>query len=312
MPELHTPALAHPRYWSQWAIVATGWLVAQLPWWLLLALGRGIGHLFWWLGGTRKQVALINIRLCFAELSEEQQRKLAHQTLVSTGEAFTETIGAYFNRHVDLPSRLTIEGLENYEAARASGRGIILLGMHFNTIDVASRLSSRAIHMHAVYRPNNNPVMDWVIRKGRSQSMAGYIDRQDLRGMIRTLRKGETVWYAPDQFYGLEHAVFAPFFGVPAATITATSRLAKMGNALVVPAAHFRLPGGRYLFSFSPALENFPSGDELADTTRINAAIEKEVRKAPEQYLWVHRRFKRMPDGSNPYGRHVRHKRRRQ
>ncbi len=309
MPEHRAPSLAQPRYWPQWALIGLGWLVAQLPWSLLLALGRGLGHLVWWLGGTRKQVTLINIGLCFPELSDIEQRRLARQALVSTGEALTETIGAYFNRHVDLPSRLTIEGLEHYEAARATGKGVLLLGMHFNTIDVASRLSSQAIRMHAVYRPNNHPVMDWVVRRGRSQSMAGYIDRQDLRGMIRTLRKGETLWYAPDQFYGLEHAVFAPFFGVPTATITATSRLAKMGNALVIPAAHFRLPGGRYLFSFSPALENFPSGDELEDTTCINAAIEKEVRKAPEQYLWVHRRFKKMPDGSSPYGRHAKRKR---
>ena len=119
----------------------------------------------------------------------------------------------------------------------------------------------------------------------------------DIRQTVRLLRQGEVVWYAPDQDYGTAHAVFVPFFGIPAATITATSRIAKMGKAAVIPCAHYRLPGGRYEIEFGAPLDGFPSGDEEADTARINQTIEHYVRKHPEQYLWVHKRFKHQPPG---------------
>nr|MCH9784560.1 lysophospholipid acyltransferase family protein [Gammaproteobacteria bacterium] len=128
------------------------------------------------------------------------------------------------------------------------------------------------------------------------------VDRNDIRQTVRLLRRGEVVWYAPDQDYGTAHAVFVPFFGVPAATITATSRIARMGKAKVIPCAHYRLPGGRYEIEFGAPLEDFPCGDDEADTTRINRTIEHYVRKHPEQYLWVHKRFKHQPPGQDhPY-----------
>ena len=298
--------LAHPRYWGSWLLVALIWLVGQLPWNMLLALGRGLGALVWRVGGTRRDIAVTNIRLCFPSLSEPEQRALARQTIISTGEAMLEIAGAYANRRVDLHARLEFEGLEHLHAAQQEGKGVLLVGMHLNTIDVGSRLIPAYTEFCSVYRPNNNPVLEHMISRGRGGSGAGatvkaYIDRKDVRGMIRALKRGDTVWYAPDQDYGLQNAVFAPFFGVPAATITATSRLAKMTGARVLTISHFRLPGGRYRISVGEPLNDFPSGDELADTTRINALIEAEVRKAPEQYLWVHRRFKHQPDGSNPY-----------
>lgn len=297
----HLP-LHHPRLWGTWVLVAGVWLLGQLPWNLLLWLGRQIGKLVWHLGGSRRRVIETNIALCFPHLSSAQQETLAYQAMISTGETLTETAGVTFNSRIDLGQRLQITGLENLQQALAENRGVLMLGMHFNSIDVGSRLLGKVLPFSVVYRPNNNPVIDWLIKRARKE-VEHYVDRNDLRGLVRHLRAGRAVWYAPDQAYGLKHAVFAPFFGVPAATITATSRIVKMSGALVVPVAHYRLPHGQYRIEFGPVLDNFPSGDDLTDTTRINQTIEHYVLKAPEQYLWVHRRFKHQPDGSNPYQR---------
>ncbi len=297
--EYHTQ-LNHPVWWPTWFGVCLFWLIGQLPWNALLAVGRFLGRLVWLFGGSRKNTALTNIRLCFPELTESEQKALAYRAVLSTGEALMEMAGTFANKRIDLGKRLEIVGREKMETALAQGKGVLLLGMHFNTIDVGSRLLGKVRPFSVVYRPNNNPVFDKVIKESRSE-VEFYIERDDLRGLVRHLKAGRAVWYAPDQDYGIKHAVFAPFFGVPAATITATSRIARMSNAVVIPIAHYRLPGGRYRIEFGDPLENFPTRDEVADATLINQTIEGFVRKMPEQYLWVHRRFKHQPDGSNPY-----------
>lgn len=281
-----------------WLLVGAFWLFAQLPWNVQLAAGRGLGHLSYFLLKRRRHIAATNIALCFPHLSAARQQRLTRATMVSTGEAITEIAAAYINKRVDLPSRLTIEGREHLETASAKG-GVLLLGMHLNTIDAGCRLlgDGAKVPFSVVYRPNNNPILDWFIAWGRGRFVEHYIDRKDMRGLIRHLRAGKTVWYAPDQDYGREQSVFAPFFGVQTATITTTTRIAKMGRATVIPTSHFRLPNGRYKIVFGPPVENFPSGDDVVDATIVNQIIEQEVLKAPEQYLWVHRRFKTRPKG---------------
>jgi Kdo2-lipid IVA lauroyltransferase/acyltransferase len=151
-----------------------------------------------------------------------------------------------------------------------------------------------------MYRPHNNPVYDFVQRRGRlarSKSSDVYT-RDDVRGLARALRKGRVIWYAPDQDYGRRQSVFAPFFGVPASTVTATGRFAQLGNARILPFTHVRLPGtAGYRVTIHPPLENCPTGDDLADATRINALAEHFIRQQPDQYLWAHRRFKTRPPG---------------
>ncbi|AFT68938.1 Lipid A biosynthesis lauroyl (Or palmitoleoyl) acyltransferase subfamily [Alloalcanivorax dieselolei B5] len=281
--------------------LALFWLIGQLPWDLLLALGRGIGHVAWWLARKRRHIAVTNLRLCFPELSDTEREALARKVMVSTGEALMEMAGSFHNRRIDLGQRLSVTGLEHLEAARERGQGVLLLGMHFNSIDVGSRLLGKFFTFSAVYRPNDNPLLDHLITEGRGTWIKHSVDRRDLRQTVRLLRQGEVVWYAPDQDYGTEHAVFAPFFDVPAATITATSRIARLGKAAVIPCAHYRLPGGRYKIEFGEPLPDFPSGDDEADSALINRTIEHYVRKHPEQYLWVHKRFKHQPDSISPY-----------
>ena len=293
--------LSDPRLYPSWIGVGLFWLVGQLPWNFLLATGRGLGHLAWRLAKRRSHIARTNIRLCFPELPPEEQENLARRSVISTGEAILEMAGSFSNHRIDLDKRLVIKGMEHIEQARADGKGVLLLGMHFNSIDVGSRLLGYLMDFYAVYRPNDNRVIDRLINQGRGNYLKGNVPRSDIRQMIRLLRNGEVLWYAPDQDYGIAHAVFVPFFGIPAATITATSRIARMGKARVIPTAHYRLPGGRYQIEFGPPLENFPSGDDEADTARINQTIEHYVRKHPEQYLWVHKRFKHQPDGAHIY-----------
>ena len=293
--------LSDPRLYPSWIGVGLFWLVGQLPWNFLLATGRGLGHLAWRLAKRRSHIARTNIRLCFPELTPEEQENLARRSVVSTGEAILEMAGSFSNHRIDLDKRLVIKGMEHIEQARAEGKGVLLLGMHFNSIDVGSRLLGYLMDFYAVYRPNDNRVIDRLINQGRGNYLKGNVPRSDIRQMIRLLRNGEVLWYAPDQDYGIAHAVFVPFFGIPAATITATSRIARMGKARVIPTAHYRLPGGRYQIEFGPPLENFPCGDDEADTARINQTIEHYVRKHPEQYLWVHKRFKHQPDGKSFY-----------
>lgn len=293
--------LSDPRLYPSWIGVGLFWLIGQLPWNCLQSIGRGVGRLAWRLAKKRRHIAQTNIRLCFPELTPREQEDLARRCVISTGEAILEMAGSYNNHRIDLNKNLTVTGMEHIQACQAKGQGVLLLGMHFNTLDTCSRMLGSLLDIHAVYRPNDNPVIDRLIDKGRRNYIRSTVDRTDLRQMLRLLRSGEIVWYAPDQDYGTAHAVFVPFFGIPAATITATSRIAKMGKAAVIPTAHYRLPGGHYQIEFGPPLENFPSGDEEADTARINRTIEHYVRKHPEQYLWVHKRFKHQPDGKRFY-----------
>lgn len=298
--ESQTKSLHHYSMWPTWFGVSLFWLLGQLPWNMLLAIGRTIGRLVWLIGGSRKQTALTNIRLCFPHLSKDEQQALAKKSILSTGEALTEMAGTFSNKRIDLGKRLDIIGRDNVQRHLNEGKGVLLLGMHFNTIDVGSRLLGKVMPFSVVYRPHNNPVFDQVIKESRSE-VEHYIDRDDIRGLVRHLKAGRAVWYAPDQDYGIKHAVYAPFFGVPAATITATSRIARMSGAVVIPVAHYRLPGGRYRIEFGEILSDFPSRDDLADATKVNQCIEHYINKMPEQYLWVHRRFKHQADGSNLY-----------
>jgi KDO2-lipid IV(A) lauroyltransferase len=168
-------------------------------------------------------------------------------------------------------------------------------------MEIGGRLLSLFVPFQVLYRENKNAAMEHVIHHGRNRFTQKAIPRDNLLGMRKSLRQNMPVWYAPDQDFGIGKGVFAPFFGIPAATITATSTLAKMAQSPVVPFYQTRLPGARgYRLTLLPALENFPGADIEADTRRINALIETWIREQPEQYLWAHRRFKTRPEGSPP------------
>ncbi len=192
---------------------------------------------------------------------------------------------------------VTIEGLEHLQALREQGRGALLVGGHFSHLELCARLISRQLRIAGMYRRMDSEVFEWIVLRARLGYADAMFDKDELRGCVKYMKRGGFVWYAPDQDMRGKDSVFAPFFGIPASTITATHHLARLSGAAVVPFFHRRLPQGGYALRLEAPLANFPSGDVLADTARINALIERMVLEAPEQYLWSHKRFKTRPPG---------------
>jgi len=272
----------------------------MLPYRWQLALGGLIGRLMYLAIPRRRHIAETNIRLCFPELSETEQQQLVRDSFRESGISLFEIGLSWWGNKRKLAALSHIDGLEHLQAAQQTGKGVILLSAHFTCLEIGGGILAQHSPFHAVYKYHRNPLFEAVMKKGRERHFLSAIERSDIRTMIRTLKQGDTCWYALDQDFGTINAVFAPFFGIKAATLTATSRIAKMTGAAVVPYFVHRLEDGSgYQLSLLPALENFPSGDAQADATLTNQLIETEVRKAPAQYLWMHRRFKSRPDGED-------------
>lgn len=250
---------------------------------------------------SRKRIARINIDLCFPEKTDTERAHIVHDVIMSCGYSVAETAAALWGQENKMRGRYTITGLEHITKVQAEGKGVLLSGCHLTTIDISGRMMSYHIDADVLYRNDPNPLMTYAIAKARRRVNDGAIQRNDMRKLIRSLRQGRIVWYAPDQDYGAGQSVFAPFFGIQAATVVATSRITQMSGAAIVPFFAYREPKGRFRIDILPALENFPSGDDVADATRMNEIIEKGIRVAPEQYLWVHRRFKTRPPGEEKF-----------
>ncbi|MCR6650833.1 MAG: lipid A biosynthesis lauroyl acyltransferase [Cellvibrionaceae bacterium] len=294
------PALLHPRYWLTWLGFLLWYLLALLPYTVQLVLGRLLGKLLYRAAGRRRQIARANLDLCFPDWTQERREQVTREIMESIGIAFFETGMAWFWPKWRLQRLYTVEGLEHLTAARESGVGVVLMAFHFTHIDIGAKLLGLSFSIDGTYRPHNNPVYDYIQRNGRERhSMQGQaIPRDDVRAMVKALRNGRAIWYAPDQDYGAKHSIFVPLFGIPAATVTATSQLARLGKAQVIAFTQTRRADGKgYHLKIYPPLENFPTSDEVADTLRINQFVEARILEQPEQYLWVHRRFKSRPEG---------------
>ena len=291
--------LLHPKHWFAWSFLGLLWLFTRLPYSALIKVGEGLGLLFYYLARDRRRVTEINLRLCFPELSEQAHAALVKKTIISNGIGFVETAMAWWIAPEKLKHMITLEGLEHWQNAVAQGRGVILLGAHFTTLDLAGSLLSLYVDVDPMYRKTKNPVFEWAIKTNREKHFKHLIERSDIRRVLQTLKKeGRTIWYAADQNYGAKYSVFAPFFGVEASTIKATARFAKLNDSPVVFFSHFRNEDGSgYTLRISPAVENYPTGDDRHDVMLLNALIEAEIRKQPDQYMWVHRRFKTRPPG---------------
>jgi len=305
MPKQTSRSRYAPRYWPTWMLVGAGWLASRLPTDALLAAGRGLGRALYaasgLTGAARRHITDTNIALCFPDATPEERVRLARESFVHTTVGVLETALAWLNPERDVSARTRLEGVEHLEAAAAAGRGVLLVGGHFSALDIIAQRVSREVDLDVMYRGNRNPVWEWLQVRGRSRAFGAVIERRNVRRALARLAAGRILWYAPDQDYGPRRSVFAPFFGIPAATITATARLAKLNGSAVVFMSTTRHPeSGTWSARFSPALEDFPSGDKLTDAERINGLIEAAVRAHPEQYLWMHRRFKTRPPGEAP------------
>ncbi len=296
-----SPAPLAPRHWPTWLGIAVLALLARLPWWLQRRLGTGLGR---WLHGllrSRRQVARRNLELCFPEMTEPERDALLRAHFEALGIGVFEFARAWWGSVQPMRQGVHIDGLEHLQAARARGKGVILVSGHFTTLEICGRLLCDHLPVAGMYRPHAQPAMEWAVYRGRLRYAQAMFAKSDVRGAVRHLKRGNTLWYAPDQDPSRGDAVFVPFFGQPASTLTSTHQLARMSGAEVILFAHARREDGGYDLALSPIGGDFPTRDAAADTARVLSGIESMVRAAPAQYLWIHRRFKRRPDGANVY-----------
>jgi len=303
MPGMPRPSftrnLLAPRHWPAWLGVGLIWLIAKLPHAALLGLGRLLGRLVQWVPSPRRHVAEANIALCFPGLDSKARKALVDANLRDIGMMLVEFALGWMGSDKRIASiPIQVEGLDHLEAARTAGKGVLLVGGHFSHLELCARLVSQRMLISGMYRRMDSTVFEWVVLRSRLDYAEAMFDKDDIRGTVKHLRNGGTLWYAPDQDMRSKDTVFVPFFGVPAATITATHHLARMGGAVVIPFFHRRLPGNQgYALRLGEPLADLPSKHVLDDTARVNTCIEQMVREAPEQYLWVHKRFKTRPPG---------------
>ncbi len=292
-----------PRYWGIWLMVGVMWGLARLPYVLQCAVGRLVGSLLYGLAAKRRRIAQRNLTLCLPDVTQAERARVLRAHFHALGMAFVELGMTYWSSDSSLRRLVKVRGLEHLDRALNKGKGVILLGSHFTTMELGLRFLSLYQECQMMYRKNNNPLLDHIIKHGRSRHPGQMFPREDVRTLYRSLEANQVVWYAPDQNYGRKHSVFASFFGHPAATITTTARFAAKSGAPVLPLVQYRLPGSQgYEVVVGPVMEGFPVGDDEQDARRVNEVIEEQVRVAPEQYLWVHRRFKTQPEGvPNPY-----------
>jgi KDO2-lipid IV(A) lauroyltransferase len=290
-----------PAVWPTWLGLAALRLAAFLPYRGLLALGRVAGRLGERLASQRRHYVDRNLALCFPALTAEQRLKLRHLHFESVGMGVLEFAMAWWWSDDRLLPLAEVQGREHLEAVVAAGGGLILLSAHTTSLEIGGRVLQSLLPIHAMYRPNEDPVLQRFIEINRPRHVEGVISRDNPRAMMRVLKKGGAVWYAPDQNYRGKGHVFVDFFGVPAASNPATSRFAAVTGARVVPVVVLRKPGGGgYRLIVEPPFDDFPSDEVAADTRRMNRVIENWVREAPEQYNWLHRRFKTRPAGAAP------------
>jgi len=286
-----------PRYWPIWIGMGLLRLVCLLPHRLALAIGRVIGRLAHAAGGSRRAVVRRNIELCFPDFTHQERDAITRRHFDALGMMIVEMgLGRWASsRHLQSITQLT--GAEHVNNALASGKGVILLSAHFTTLEISGRVLAEGIPpFDAVFRKNRSEFMTELQRSGREVAAETTIEKRDIKKMVKSLRGSRPVWYAPDQSYNRKGSEIIEFFGVPSMHTTATSTLARLGKAKVVPYFPRRLEDSTYELVLSPALENFPSDDPAEDARRYVRILEEQIRLCPEQYFWVHRKFKGLPE----------------
>jgi KDO2-lipid IV(A) lauroyltransferase len=287
------------RVWPAWLLVGLAWLIARLPLPMIARLAGLLGAIAYRLARARREITRTNLALCFPELSAEDRESLARSSFTHTAMGLLESTTVWLNPNRDFAERTRVYARERLEAAREKGCGVILLGGHFSALDVMGP-GLAALDLDVIYRENKNPVWEWLQVRGRSRYFGAVIERSDARTIVRRLKQGRVIWYAADQDYGRKRSVFAPFFGIQTASITATAKLSALTGAPVLLGSNFRDLGTLTWEAYAEEpLCGFPSGDDVADATAINQAIEAAILRHPEQYLWMHRRFKTRPEGES-------------
>ena len=287
------------------SLVATLWLLHFLPLSALAFVGNTLGLVLFRLAGKRRHIVLVNLRLCFPELDETQRRRLARKHFKVLGRSMLERSLLWWASPQRLSLLLHVEGEERMRKLVDAGRPVLMLTPHFVGLDAGGAAIAMRFDSASIYAVQSDPVFDRLLLRGRQRfGDQLLLSRQEsVRASVRAMKSGRPLYYLPDMDFGSKDSIFVPFFGIQTATIPGLSRLARLANATVVPCVTRILPGSRgYAVEVGEPWADFPSDDVEADTRRMNAWIEAAVRSMPEQYYWVHRRFKTRPPGEpRPY-----------
>ncbi len=280
-------------------LLATLWLLHGLPLPLLAPLGRLLGRTLHALAGSRRRIALRNVELCFPAMPQAAREALVREHFQWLGRSILERALLFYASTARLRRLIQVEG--DVTLAERSARPVMWLVPHFMGLDVAGAATQlfQRQQVASIYQEQSDPVMDDAIRRGRLRFNQGEVyPRDDSKKVIRAIRRGWAFFNLPDMDFGIRDAAFVPFFGVPAATLLAPSRMARALDMVVQPVVAEMLPGGQgYRVRFLEPWADFPTDDATADTARMNRWIEDEIRRNPPQYLWVHKRFKTRPAG---------------
>ncbi|WP_042860234.1 Kdo(2)-lipid IV(A) acyltransferase [Dickeya sp. NCPPB 3274] len=298
IPSFHR-SLLHPRYWPMWSGIALLYLLVLLPYPLIYRIGTGLGRLSMRFLKRRVAIAHRNLQLCFPDMPAEEREQLVKKNFESVGMGVMETGMAWFWPDWRVERWFKVIGIENMQPLREQKRGVLLIGLHFLTLELGARIFGLQNAGIGVYRPNDNKLIDWLQTWGRMRSNKSMLDRKDLKGMIRALKQGEIIWYAPDHDYGPRSSVFVPLFAVEKTATTAGSyMLARAAKPAIVPFVPRRLSDARgYELIIQPAQLDIPLESEEVTAAWMNKLVEENILLAPDQYMWLHRRFKTRPAG---------------
>jgi len=291
------------KYAPSWALFSLLWLIAQLPYRFLIGMGKGLGRLLQSALKSRQKVVSVNLSLCFPKLQTEQKQNLIHDHFTELGIMFSQTLKAFLGSTTAIEEQAKIIGAEHIESCLENKQGILLVAGHFTALDVGGKILCKKFPIAGMYRPHKHPLTEYVVTKSRLKYAYKMFNRDELRPIIKHLKSGGILWYAPDQDYRRGQSVFVPFFGRLASTITATHQMARLSKCKVLffhVQRHTKPP--YYTLTISPPVSDFPSKDATMDTQRINQGIEDMIKINPAQYLWLHKRFKTCAEGDeNPY-----------
>lgn len=296
-PEYRYRNFSHPKYWTTWLGVFALYLISWLPFSAKMKLATQLGKLMYNQGGSRLSVARTNINACFPELSENEREELIKNTFIANMKGLVETTIAWWGEHDSIINSLEVHGLEYLKEAEGRGKGVLMVGGHFSIMDLAGPMVNSILDFNYMYRPNDNPLFDAVIERHRMQYRHNKFTKYQRKEMVDFIKQGNTVWYGYDQDFGAQRSVFAPFFNIQTATLKSPLSIAKETQATVIMVSQFRENNNKYSIHFSPIFEDILEQDEVTTATQLNKQLETFVRLHPEQYLWMHRRFRSRPEG---------------
>ena len=290
----------HPKFYPTWILILLMKISIHLPYKLQIELGKVLGKFLFYVASSRRKIAEKNLSLCFPDKNKLQINFLLKKNFEEIGISFFETSNAYFAPNQKIKKKLIVKNEKYLQEAIDNDKSIILLASHFLSLMLGSRALLLKYGIANIYRPQNNQLFDEIMRSSFVKNGAVMIKTKDTRSMLKAIKSKTPIWYAPDQDLGPNNSIYAPFFNIQTATVSATSRLAQSDNTVVLP-YHFNRQGNKYIMEFQRPLKPYPTMNPLKDASKTNSILEKQILKFPDQYLWVHKRFKTRPDGESDY-----------